>query len=68
VGPRLTSSRLQPDSCRLLCCCCCWCPADNDIRNLPIPQLQAPGGFLFVWVINSKYQFTLDLFDKWGYT
>jgi N6-adenosine-specific RNA methylase IME4 len=42
--------------------------ADHDICNLPIPQLQAPGGFLFVWVINSKYSFTLDLFDKWGYT
>jgi mRNA (2'-O-methyladenosine-N6-)-methyltransferase len=42
--------------------------ADHDIRNLPIPQLQSAGGFLFVWVINSKYQFTLDLFDKWGYT
>lgn len=42
--------------------------ADHDICNLPIPQLQAAGGFLFVWVINSKYSFTLDLFDKWGYT
>jgi N6-adenosine-specific RNA methylase IME4 len=42
--------------------------ADNDIRNLPIGKLQQAGGFLFVWVINSKYQFTLDLFDRWGYT
>lgn len=40
---------------------------DHDICQLPIPQLQT-AGFLFVWVINSKYKFTLDLFDKWGYT
>jgi hypothetical protein len=41
---------------------------DNDIRSLPIPQLQRGGGFLFVWVINSKVQYTLDLFEQWGYT
>lgn len=40
---------------------------DTDIENLPIPKLQA-NGFLFVWVINAKYKFCLDLFDKWGYT
>jgi len=39
---------------------------DRDIQNLPIPKLQK-NGFLFIWVINAKYQFTLDLFDKWGY-
>lgn len=39
---------------------------DQDIVNLPVPQLQT-NGFLFVWVINAKYKFTLDLFDKWGY-
>lgn len=39
---------------------------DRDIQNLPIPQLQK-NGFLFIWVINAKYQFTLDLFDQWGY-
>jgi mRNA (2'-O-methyladenosine-N6-)-methyltransferase len=42
--------------------------SDQDICQLPVPQLQAEGGFLFVWVINSKYAFTLQLFDKWGYT
>lgn len=41
---------------------------DADICGLPISQLQGPGGLLFVWVINSKVQFTLDLFDRWGYT
>lgn len=39
---------------------------DQDIVNLPVPMLQT-NGFLFVWVINAKYKFTLDLFDKWGY-
>lgn len=40
---------------------------DRDIQNLPIPKLQK-NGFLFIWVINAKYQFTLDLFEQWGYT
>mmetsp|Transcript_16000 Transcript_16000/g.37934 ORF Transcript_16000/g.37934 Transcript_16000/m.37934 type:complete len:334 (+) Transcript_16000:67-1068(+) len=39
---------------------------DADIENLPIPKLQS-NGFLFIWVINAKYKFCLDLFDKWGY-
>jgi mRNA (2'-O-methyladenosine-N6-)-methyltransferase len=40
---------------------------DRDIEDLPVPQLQSDG-FLFVWVINAKYKFTLDLFERWGYT
>ncbi|KAK9798897.1 hypothetical protein WJX73_003541 [Symbiochloris irregularis] len=39
---------------------------DADIMNLPVPKLQS-NGFLFVWVINAKYKFTLDLFERWGY-
>lgn len=39
---------------------------DADIQKLPIPKLQE-NGFLFIWVINAKYAFTLDLFDRWGY-
>ena len=39
---------------------------DQDIINLPVPSLQC-NGFLFVWVINAKYKFTLDLFERWGY-
>ncbi len=39
---------------------------DQDIASLPIPQLQSRG-FLFVWVINAKYKWTLDAFEKWGY-
>ncbi|EFJ52553.1 hypothetical protein VOLCADRAFT_116042, partial [Volvox carteri f. nagariensis] len=41
--------------------------SDDHISGLPVPQLQRNGGFLFVWVINAKYKWTLDLFDKWGY-
>lgn len=40
---------------------------DDHISSLPVPQLQREGGYLFVWVINAKYKWTLDLFDKWGY-
>lgn len=40
---------------------------DRDIQALPIPSLQT-NGFLFVWVINAKVQFTMDLFEQWGYT
>lgn len=40
--------------------------SDDNIASLPVPQLQQ-NGFLFVWVINAKYKYTLDLFDKWGY-
>lgn len=25
-------------------------------------------GFLFIWVINAKYRFALDMFDAYGYT
>ena len=39
---------------------------DQHIAQLPIPKLQQ-NGLLFVWVINAKYQFCLDLFDQWGY-
>ena len=39
---------------------------DNSIADLPLPKLQKDG-FLFVWVINAKYQWTLEQFKKWGY-
>jgi hypothetical protein len=41
--------------------------SDADIAALPVPQLQTGGGLLFVWVINAKYKYTLDLFARWGY-
>ena len=39
---------------------------DLSIADLPIPKLQKDG-FLFVWVINAKYQWMLEQFKKWGY-
>ncbi|KAI8468225.1 MAG: MT-A70-domain-containing protein [Monoraphidium minutum] len=42
--------------------------SDASVAALPVPALQRRGeGLLFVWVINAKYRFTLDLFDAWGY-
>jgi mRNA (2'-O-methyladenosine-N6-)-methyltransferase len=40
---------------------------DNDIMTkFPFNDLQKDG-FLFIWVINNKYKFALDLFEKNGY-
>ncbi|KAI8647601.1 MT-A70-domain-containing protein [Parasitella parasitica] len=40
---------------------------DASIAELPIPKLQE-NGFLFLWVINSKYTKGFELMAKWGYT
>ena len=41
--------------------------SDEAIENIPIPSLQSEG-FLFVWVINAKFQFTVNAMEKkWGY-
>lgn len=39
---------------------------DKSIALLPIPKLQT-NGFLFIWVINARYSFAMELFEKWGY-
>ncbi|KAL6041488.1 MT-A70-domain-containing protein [Balamuthia mandrillaris] len=39
---------------------------NKDIASIPIPKLQS-NGFLFIWVINARYSFALDLMEKWGY-
>jgi len=39
---------------------------DNQILNLDFNAIQTDG-FLFIWVINAKYRFALDLFDKYDY-
>jgi hypothetical protein len=39
---------------------------NKDIEKIPIPLLQK-NGFLFIWVINARYAFALDLMEKWGY-
>uniref|UniRef100_A0A7S2RKT2 mRNA m(6)A methyltransferase n=1 Tax=Mucochytrium quahogii TaxID=96639 RepID=A0A7S2RKT2_9STRA len=41
--------------------------SDSLIEQIPFPKLQ-DNGFLFVWVINAKYKFALELMEKWGYT
>lgn len=37
-----------------------------DIANLPVPALQK-NGFIFIWVINARYSYAIDLMEKWGY-
>eukprot|EP01121_Diplochlamys_sp_Union-15-3_P019187 TRINITY_DN7169_c0_g1_i1.p1 TRINITY_DN7169_c0_g1~~TRINITY_DN7169_c0_g1_i1.p1 ORF type:complete len:276 (-),score=53.99 TRINITY_DN7169_c0_g1_i1:1-828(-) len=39
---------------------------NSDIENIPIPKLQT-NGFLFIWVINARYAFAIELMEKWGY-
>lgn len=39
---------------------------DAEILDLPLHLLQTDG-FLFIWVINAKYRFALDLMLKFGY-
>ena len=40
---------------------------NRDIMNMKIPLVQSDG-FLFIWVINSRYKFALDMMKNWGYT
>ena len=40
--------------------------SDEKIAALPIGSLQE-NGFLFLWVINNKYELGFDLLEKWGY-
>lgn len=39
---------------------------DRQIKALDIPCLQSEG-FLFVWTVNSKLEFSLSLLAEWGY-
>lgn len=39
---------------------------DKDILNIPLDKIQK-NGFLFIWVINAKYRFALDMFEKYNY-
>ena len=41
--------------------------SDNLISNIDIPKLQTDG-FIFLWTINAKYMFSVELLTKWGYT
>lgn len=41
--------------------------SDELIEMIPVPTLQKKG-FLFVWVINAKFEFTVKLMEKkWNY-
>jgi N6-adenosine-specific RNA methylase IME4 len=39
---------------------------NSEIEKLPIPKLQN-NGFIFIWVINARYSFAIELMEKWGY-
>jgi mRNA (2'-O-methyladenosine-N6-)-methyltransferase len=39
---------------------------DKEILNMPFDKIQTDG-FLFIWVINAKYRFALDMFEKFNY-
>ena len=39
---------------------------DQKIMELPLHHVQSDG-FLFIWVINNKYQFALNFFKNHGY-
>ena len=39
---------------------------DEKIKTLPLSHVQTDG-FLFIWVINNKYKFALDMFEYHGY-
>ena len=39
---------------------------DGFVKDLPVGELQ-DSGLLFIWVINAKYRFALQLMKDWGY-
>mmetsp|Transcript_2466 Transcript_2466/g.9284 ORF Transcript_2466/g.9284 Transcript_2466/m.9284 type:complete len:370 (-) Transcript_2466:1958-3067(-) len=42
--------------------------SDTHIQALPMRLIAKPDSFLFLWVINAKYQLSLQLIREWGYT
>ena len=40
---------------------------DADILAMPVDKLQTDG-YIMLWVVNSKFNLALQLFNKWGYT
>ena len=40
--------------------------SDKQILSIPFGQLQTDG-YLFVWVINAKYRFALEMMEHHGY-
>jgi mRNA (2'-O-methyladenosine-N6-)-methyltransferase len=41
--------------------------SDAEVLALPFDVLQPQEGFLFVWVINAKYRFALQMMKQYGY-
>ena len=41
--------------------------SDKEIMQIPFDKIQ-DNGFLFIWVINAKYRFAIDLMENYGYT
>ena len=41
--------------------------SDAEILKIPFDLLQPKQGFLFVWVINAKYRFALEMMATFGY-
>ena len=39
---------------------------DRQILDIPFEKLQTDG-FLFIWVINAKYRFALEMMEHYGY-
>ena len=39
---------------------------DKEIKSIPFDQLQTDG-FLFIWVINAKYRFALEMMEHFNY-
>eukprot|EP00029_Vermamoeba_vermiformis_P008124 TRINITY_DN3711_c0_g1_i1.p1 TRINITY_DN3711_c0_g1~~TRINITY_DN3711_c0_g1_i1.p1 ORF type:complete len:292 (-),score=71.69 TRINITY_DN3711_c0_g1_i1:40-888(-) len=39
---------------------------NKAIEEIPIPKLQKKG-FLFIWVINARYSFAVEMMERWGY-
>lgn len=39
---------------------------DNLIQDIPIAEVQ-DSGLMFMWVINAKYRFAINMLEKWGY-
>lgn len=39
---------------------------DREILNIPFNKIQTDG-FLFIWVINAKYRFAIQMMEEFGY-
>jgi mRNA (2'-O-methyladenosine-N6-)-methyltransferase len=39
---------------------------DKEIMNIPFDKIQKDG-FLFIWVINAKYRFAIQMMEENGY-